>query len=191
MFAKITFNTALEMLTHLSLSRKLFEKNLLLLQKAVLRHPPEKLEVRQFPLTSLRPGGPQSLQVWLPCTAVTQLLRGWLRTQACQSSSPCFVTHIPLSTATSTKSLLLSWPWFLISKAKEGTRWFLKPWHDPEAVLKAEISSSHTAGGTGMNLSPKIPDTLPTKRCPSPSDTTRMESLATDVTAFQHSLQRI
>ena len=116
-------------------------------------------------------------------------MRGWLMTPTCPSSSPRFVTKFPGCRATMIKSWLLSWPWFLNCKDRDGTRYSLKSWHDLRQ-LPSHRQAPHIQQVEQVRI--WLQHTwliLPTTHCPSPSGTTRMESLATDITDFQHTLQ--
>ena len=126
-----------------------------------------------------------------PRTELTQLSRGWLRTLTCLRSSPWFVTNIPWSEVSLAKSLLLYWSWFFI--------W--KPSRKPDDCPNHDMTLKRLPSpGQAPHIQqveqvwiwvPHTCLTLPTKQCRSPSGTTRMESLATDVTYFQHTMKGV
>lgn len=90
-----------------------------------------------------------------PHTAITQLLRDWYANSNLPEFQAPACHYIPLvySNVGQASSALLVL--ILHLETRDGTRWSLISWHDPKATPKAQTSSLHTAGGTGMNLSPK------------------------------------
>ena len=126
-----------------------------------------------------------------PCTEITQLSRGWLRTLTYLRPSPWFVTNIPWSAVSLAKSLLIYWSWFLIWKPER------KPDDCPNHDMTLKMLPSPGQAPHIQQVEqvwiwiPHTWLTLPTKQCRSPSGTTRMESLANDVIYFQHTMKGV
>ena len=164
-----------------------------LLQAAVPKQLLEQLEFRKRPLTQLRLGGPQGFIPQLDSLTLRSH-NSWgtdTPTPTCLSSRPRLVMKFPWSTATLAKPLLLSWSWFFIWKQEmepDGpSHHDMIPRQLPRTRQVPHIQQVEQAWIWIQNTWLLLLIT----HYSSPPDTPRMQSLDTDVTDFQHILQRI